>query len=66
MRDVMLEKQFYSVKDVSKVLGTSKTFAYSLVNSNGFPAMKVGGKYFVRISDFESWCKRYTGKEFLL
>ena len=59
-------KQYYSVRDISTILGVSKTFAYKLVSSNGFPALKIGGKYFVNQDDFAHWCKRNIGKDIVL
>lgn len=61
-----MEKQFYTVTEIKKILtiGTSK--AYNLVRSEGFPSIKIGNKYLVPKNEFDKWVKTYTYHEYKL
>lgn len=48
--------------DVAAILRTSKTRAYELMNSNGFPTLKIGYRLFVPKDKFIDWIhKRSSG-----
>jgi len=55
------------VEDIQEILNIKKSKAYELVNTPGFPAIRIGAKM-IRIpqEDFEQWIKAYTGKTFKL
>ena len=45
-------------------LGVGKDKAYELVKNKLFPAMKIGGRYYVIKQDFVSWLERQMGRRF--
>ena len=56
--------ELMTIKELQKYLGTGKDKAYALVKSKSFPAMKIGGRYFVIKPDFVSWLERQKGKTY--
>lgn len=58
--------EFYTTEDLIRILKISKTTAYKLVNSKGFPAIKFGKVVRIPKDKFESWVQTYTGKEFYI
>lgn len=55
-----------TVKDLQKILNIGRDLAYGLMHAPGFPAMKIGGRYFVTRDALERWLQRYEGKEFAI
>lgn len=51
----MIEKQVYTVNDITVLLGIGKTKAYELVKSNCFRTLKVGGQIVVPKKCFDLW-----------
>ena len=67
-----MEKQFktyddlplmLSVQDVSAALGISRTGAYELVKSEGFPAMNIGSRIIVPKEEFILWIKQKVSEK---
>jgi len=55
----MLDKSlFLSAKDLIEMGFGSKTTVYRLMNSPGFPAIKIGGRVFVTKKAFNLWLKK--------
>ena len=54
-----------TVEDIQIILSISKSKAYKLANTPGFPSIRIGTKM-IRIpqKDFEEWITAYTGKTF--
>ena len=50
-----------SVQEIAKVLGISKTSAYELVRSKGFPVLKIGTTMVVPKEKFREWVEQKTG-----
>lgn len=50
-----------SVREIAKVLGISKTSAYELVRSKGFPVLKIGSRMVVPKEKFCEWVEQNTG-----
>lgn len=50
-----------SVQEIAKVLGISKTSAYELVRSKGFPVLKIGSRLVVQKEKFREWVEQNTG-----
>lgn len=50
-----------SVQEIAKVLGISKTSAYDLVRSKGFPVLKIGSRLVVPKEKFREWVAKNTG-----
>lgn len=44
-----------SVCNIQKIMGISRKKAYELVNSEGFPHMKIGKRIAIPKSAFEQW-----------
>ena len=44
-----------NVKELAKYLGIGLNSAYQLVNSKGFPALKIGKRIVVPIEKLEQW-----------
>lgn len=50
-----MEKHFYSVEDVRKLLCIGRGKAYALMQAKGFPAIKLSGTYKVSVDLFDKW-----------
>ena len=53
-----MDKEFLTPKDVSSILSIGKTKTYELINSNGFPKVKIGKLIRVPKVEFEKYMKR--------
>ena len=51
-----------SVPEVASVLGISRAGAYDLVRSDGFPALKIGGRIVVPKEKFIQWIDEKTAE----
>ena len=51
-----------TVKDVQAILNCGKRQAYELMRLPGFPAMKLGGRYFISSKGFERWLQKNMGR----
>lgn len=51
----MPDKQFYSVKDIQRILGVSYGTAYKIVKVKGFPKIKFGNRTLIPIDKFQKW-----------
>ncbi len=47
--------ELMTIKELQSYLGIGKDKAYALVKSKSFPAVKIGGRYYVIKSDFIAW-----------
>ena len=47
--------ELMTIKELQSYLGVGKDKAYALVKSKSFPALKVGGRYYVIKPDFIVW-----------
>ena len=56
--------EYYDVKDIEKILHIGKTKAYMLLDSDGFPCMRLGGKRLILKSEFEKWSMKYAYRKF--
>ena len=55
--------ELMTIKELQNYLGIGKDKAYALVKSKSFPALKIGGRYYVAKTDFVVWLGRQTGKQ---
>ncbi len=64
-------KDFKSIEDlpatlnaenVAKYLGISRVGGYNLLNSDGFPTLRIGKRMVVTKEAFINWVKENTGK----
>lgn len=51
-----------NVNDVATFLKISRTYAYQLVNKEGFPTLKIGTRLIIPKDSFINWIKENTGK----
>ena len=49
--------------DIAATLGLSKAGAYNLINSKGFPTLRIGSRKIVPKERFIEWINRHTGGE---
>ena len=50
-----------SVEEAAKILGVSRSMAYQLVRSEGFPTVKIGRRILVSVKGLERWVEAQTG-----
>ena len=58
--------ELYTVEDIASILKIGKTKAYKLVNTRGFPVLRLGNQLRIPSDKFENWINSYTGKTFVL
>lgn len=51
-------KQTYSAPEVAAYLGISRSGAYNLMRTCGFPSFRVGSRMLVTRTAFEQWIER--------
>ena len=51
-----------TVKDIQEIFGRGKRQTYELMCVPGFPAMKLGGRYFISVKALENWIQKNMGK----
>lgn len=51
-----------TVNDIQEIFGCGKRQDYELMRVPGFPAMKLGGRYFISVKALENWIQKNTGK----
>ncbi len=50
----------FSPKDLQYFMGISKQTAYNLINSHGFPVLRLGKKILIPKEDYKEWLKKNT------
>lgn len=50
-----MEKATFGVDELATTMGISRPKAYELVNSEGFPIIRVGRRIRIPVSAFEHW-----------
>lgn len=58
-----MDKQFYTMKELGKILPISTTNLYKLVNSEGFPALSINRRILIPVKDFNKWVNSSAGKK---
>lgn len=51
----MSEKLALSIREACDVLGVSRSYMYQLIHVEGFPALKIGNRVLISISDLQTW-----------
>lgn len=57
--------KLYTVKDLRE-MGIGRDKAYQLMHNKTFPAIKLGGRYYVTQNALENWLKKYQYREVVL
>ena len=47
--------QVYEVKDIMKIMRISRNTAYKLIQQEGVPYMRIGGRYKIPAERFHEW-----------
>lgn len=58
--------EILTVKELGKKLKLGRDKTYSLVRSDGFPSVKLGGRYIVTTKALNEWLSRYEYKNYVL
>ena len=59
-----MDKQFYDMKDLAKLLPIGLNNLYALVHSEGFPSIIINRRIVIPVHAFEEWIKSSAGKSF--
>ena len=54
------------VRDLQEILHVGRDTAYALMHSNGFPSMKIGGRYYVARDELQKWLDKQAYRSFEL
>lgn len=54
-----MDRQYYTAKDIQDIFHLSKNNAYKLMNSDGFPCMRIGKKLLVSVEELKKWQNKY-------
>ena len=60
------EIKLYTPDEVQKIFKLSRTQTYSLMNSDGFPTIRINRRMFVEDGELRAWIKNYSGKRYLV
>ena len=60
------EITMYTVKDIQRIFKCSQAHAYELVNTSGFPQMRIGRKILIEKHLLKRWIDKNVGKTILL
>ena len=52
--------ELMTIKELQNYLGIGKDKAYKLMKNKSFPAVKIGGRYYVIKPDFAVWLAKQT------
>jgi excisionase family DNA binding protein len=58
-----MERIALTVPEMAKSLGIGVNKAYDLLHIEGFPCIRVGGKYIIPIEPLKKWMECAAGKE---
>lgn len=58
----MENKMTITVNELSKYLGISRSIAYELVNSDGFPSFRIGKKILINVDALRDWINQNIEK----
>lgn len=61
-----MDKKFYNMKDLAEIIPVGTNNLYNLVNSEGFPAIKINRRIVIPVEAFEEWIHASTGKQFIV
>lgn len=53
-----------TVEKIQEIFSCGRRQAYELVNSEGFPSLRIGRKILVPEDELTNWVKKYIGKTY--
>lgn len=56
-------QRMLSPKDIQKIFGCSRNKTYQLIETKGFPRIKVGKQYYIPEIDLEKWIEKNKGND---
>lgn len=56
------KKLLYSVQDLEVVFGIGKTLAYRLIHIQGFPKIRINGRYYFPKDQLQKWISANINK----
>jgi excisionase family DNA binding protein len=62
----MTETWLLTVKELTQRLHVGRDKAYALMHASGFPAIKIGGRYYVDERALRTWIDKQANKVFKL
>ena len=60
------EERLLTPKDLQYIFGIGKNRAYELMNSSGFPTLRVNNRMYVSKEALTKWVNTYTGRQYLV
>ena len=57
-----MDKSMLTVADLQKLWGISRPTTYELVNSEGFPTLRIGRKILIPQKQLEVWVEEHLGE----
>ena len=61
-RDIVM----YTVKDIQNLFRCGRDKAYALMQTGGFPSIKIGAQYLVEKTALEKWLKTQQGRHVIV
>lgn len=58
------EDRLLTYKDIQYIFGVGKNRAYELLNSSGFPTIRIGERMYVSKKALDEWIATYTSKTY--
>jgi len=62
MDSVSMTPELFTVKEIKTIFRCGRKQAYEIVNANGFPSIRIGGKILVERKALEDWLSKNKGK----
>ncbi len=66
MNEGMYADKLLDVKDLQKIMPIGRDKAYALMHARAFPAIKIGGRYFVSENALHKWLESHAYKQVIL
>lgn len=54
----------YNIKDIERIFCLSRTKAYQLVNSSGFPTLRLNNRILIPSDKLNTWINKQCGKTY--
>lgn len=65
-KTLTVSKDFLTVKELCEQLQISRNFAYKLIATKGFPAVRIGKRYRISRQGLIDWTKQNAGSQIYL